>query len=105
MQQLVELRLQRAQFVLEPPAQRAALPQPAAQHSRVVQGPVLQWGWIHIGDFTQRRFTERPVDTNVKKSTVSMALTNHETPFDVGIDATFSETSLHKVPIEYLQQK
>ena len=27
-----------------------------------------------------------------------MALANHETQFDVGVDAAFSETSLHKVP-------
>ncbi len=30
--------------------------------------------------------------------TVSMALVNHHTLLDVGVDATFSETSLHKVP-------
>ncbi len=28
-----------------------------------------------------------------------MALANHETQFHVGVDAAFSETSLHKVPI------
>ncbi len=35
-----------------------------------------------------------------------MALANHETLFDVGIDAALSETSLHKVPnihIHFLQ--
>ncbi len=50
-----------------------------------------------IGDFMQRRFTERRVNDNVIKSTVSMALANRETPFDVGVDAAFSETSLRKV--------
>ena len=29
-----------------------------------------------------------------------MALANHETLFNIGVDAAFSETSLHKVPIE-----
>ncbi len=29
-----------------------------------------------------------------------MAVANHETQFDVGVDAAFSETSLHKVPNE-----
>ncbi len=50
-----------------------------------------------IGDFrsTQQCVTERRINANVKKSTVSMALANHEAPFDVGVDA-----SLHKVPIE-----
>ncbi len=48
----------------------------------------------------KRRFTERSANANVKKSTVSMALANHETPFDVGVDAAFSETSLHKVPMK-----
>ncbi len=27
-----------------------------------------------------------------------MALANHETQFDIGVDAALSETSLHKVP-------
>ncbi len=34
----------------------------------------------------------------MSKRAVSMALANHETLFDVGVDAAFSETSLHKVP-------
>ncbi len=52
----------------------------------------------------QRRFAERRVNTNVKKSTVSMALANHETQFDVGVDAAFSETSLPKIPNLYEKQ-
>ncbi len=46
----------------------------------------------------QGRFTECPVNADVKKSTVSMALANQETPFDVGVDAAFSDTSLHEGP-------
>ena len=42
----------------------------------------------------QRHFTEHTVNVNVKRA-VSMALANHVTPFDVGVDAAFSETSLH----------
>ncbi len=37
-------------------------------------------------------------NTNVEKGTISMALANHETLFDIGVDAAVSETSLHKVP-------
>ncbi len=48
-------------------------------------------------DFMQRRLTERRVNASVKKSTVSMTLANHEAPLDVGVDAAFSETALHKV--------
>ncbi len=51
-----------------------------------------------IGDFMQRHFPERPINANVTRSTVSMALANHEMPFDVRVHAAFSETSLHKVP-------
>ncbi len=36
--------------------------------------------------------------TPTSKSAVSMALANHETPFNVGIDAVLTETSLHKDP-------
>ncbi len=50
----------------------------------------------NTGDSMQQRFTERPVNANVKMSTVSIALANHETPFDVGLDAAFSVTSLRK---------
>ncbi len=56
----------------------------------------------HTGDFMQRRFTERRVNANVTKSTVSMALANHETPFDVGIHPAFSEVLLHKVSTVWL---
>ncbi len=42
----------------------------------------------------QRRSTERPINANVTKSTVSMALANHETPFNVGADTVSSETSI-----------
>ncbi len=54
--------------------------------------------YFNSGDFMQQHFTERPVNANGIKSTVAMALANHETLFDAGVDASFSETSLHKVP-------
>ncbi len=63
-------------------------------------GRSRRWRHLDFGDFMQRRFTERSVKANTKKSTVFMAMANHETPFNVGIDAAFSETSLHKVPID-----
>ncbi len=46
------------------------------------------------------------INTNIEKSTQIddivhsfEALANHHTPLDVGIDTTFSETSLHNFPV------
>ncbi len=52
---------------------------------------------VESGDFMQRRFTERRVSANVEWCFVIGQCHGNSAPFDVGVDATFSET-LQKVP-------
>ncbi len=49
-------------------------------------------------DFMQRRFTERRVSTNIEWCFVIGQCHGNNALSDVGVDAAFGETSLHKVP-------